>query len=291
MKYRRPWPSADQSLAQIYFNTTYTNVVRGVVIENLLARNQSNITRLLGVEPLKQEKSVNASLGFTSRPAPGLSITVDGYYVKIKDRIVLTGDFDADNAPEIAGDLQSLNVSVVKFFTNALDTRTLGLDAIVTYSTRLGGDHNLTTTLAANFNDLETGDIKTSPKLASRKDIYFSDRERSFLVASAPPSKINLTFDYRYRKFNSNLRFVRFDRIRIQNYDLDYDVFDAKITTDLSLGYQITNALNFVVGCSNIFNVYPNRQDATLTDSGGIYEPVQMGFNGTYFFSRLSFRF
>lgn len=279
------------SLAQIYFNTTYTNVVRGVVIENLLARNQSNITRLLGVEPLKQEKSVNASLGFTSRPAPGLSITVDGYYVKIKDRIVLTGDFDADNAPEIAGDLQSLNVSVVKFFTNALDTRTLGLDAIVTYTTRLGGDHNLTTTLAANFNDLETGDIKTSPKLAGRKDIYFSERERSFLVASAPPSKINLTFDYRYRKFSSNLRFVRFDRIRLQNYDLEYDVFDAKITTDLSLGYQIAKSLNFVVGASNIFNVYPNRQDATLTDSGGIYEPVQMGFNGTYFFSRLSFKF
>lgn len=279
------------SLAQIYFNTTYTNVVRGVAIENLLARNQSNITRVLGVEPLKQEKSVNASLGFTSRPAPGLSITVDGYYVKIKDRVVLTGDFDASNAPEIAGDLENLNVSVVKFFTNALDTRTLGLDAIVTYTTRLGGDHNLTTTLAANFNDLETGDIKTSQKLAGRKDIYFSDRERSFLVASAPPSKINLTFDYRYRKFNTNLRFVRFDRIRLQNYDLEYDIYSAKIVTDLSVGYQITKALNFVVGVSNLFNVYPTRHDPTLTDSGGIYEPLQMGFNGTYFFSRLSFRF
>jgi iron complex outermembrane receptor protein len=262
-----------------------------VAIENLLARNQSNITRVLGVEPLKQEKSVNASFGFTSRPAPGLSITVDGYYVKIKDRIVLTGDFTEETAPEIAGDLQNLNVSVVKFFTNALDTKTLGLDAIVTYSKRLGGDHHLTTTLAANFNDLETGDIKTSDKLANRKDIYFSDRERSFLVASAPPSKINLTFDYRYRKFNTNLRFVRFDRIRLQNYDLEYDVYDARITTDLTLGYQLTKALNFVVGVSNLFNVYPTQHDPTLTDSGGIYEPLQMGFNGTYFFSRLSFKF
>ncbi|WP_217607204.1 TonB-dependent receptor [Chitinophaga sp. GbtcB8] len=279
------------SLAQIYFNTTYTNVVRGEAIENLLTRNQSNITRVLGVEPLKQEKAVNASLGLTSRPAPGLSITVDGYYVKIKDRIVLTGDFTAENAPEIAADLDQLNVSVVKFFTNALDTKTLGLDAIVTWNKRFSGGHDFTATLAANFNDLETGDIKTSAKLASRKDIYFSDRERSFLVASAPPSKINLTLDYRYGKFNTNLRFVRFDRIRLQNYDLVYDIYDARIVTDLSVGYQIIPAITWVVGGSNLFNVYPTKHNANLTDSGGIYEPLQMGFNGTYFFSRLAFRF
>jgi len=234
---------------------------------------------------------VNASLGLTSRPAPGLSITVDGYYVKIKDRIVLTGDFTADNAPEIAADLDKLNVSVVKFFTNALDTKTLGLDAIVTWNKRFSGGHDFTATLAANFNDLETGDIKTSAKLAGRKDIYFSDRERSFLVASAPPSKINLTLDYRYGKFNTNLRFVRFDRIRLQNYDLVYDIYDARIVTDLSVGYQIIPAVTWVVGASNLFNVYPTKHNANLTDSGGIYEPLQMGFNGTYFFSRLSFRF
>lgn len=279
------------SLAQIYFNTTYTNVVRGEAIENLLARNSSNITRVLGVPPLKQEKAVNASLGITSQPAPGLSITVDGYYVQIKDRVVLTGDFTADNAPEIADDLEKLNVSVVKFFTNALDTKTLGLDAIITWTKQFGGDHNFSATLAANFNKLETGDIKTSPKLASRKDIYFSERERSFLIASAPPSKINLTLDYRIRKFNVNLRFVRFDRIRLQDYDGDYDVFDPRIVTDLSLGYQVSKVFSFVLGASNLFNVYPNKQDATLTDSGGIYEPAQMGFNGTTFFGKLAFRF
>ncbi|KAA2242926.1 TonB-dependent receptor [Chitinophaga agrisoli] len=279
------------SLAQIYFNTTYTNVIRGEAIENLLTRNQSNITRVLGVDPLKQEKSVNGSLGITSRPAKGLSITVDGYYIKIKDRIVLTGDFDADNAPEIATDLQNLNVSVVKFFTNALDTRTLGLDAIVTWSKRFTGGHDFTATLAANFNDLETGDVKTSAKLANRKDIYFSERERSFLIASAPPSKINLTLDYRIGKFNTNLRFVRFDRIKLLDYDGVYDVFDPRIVTDLSVGYKITGNLSWVIGVTNLFNAYPNKQDAGLTDSGGIYEPVQMGFNGTYFFSRFSFRF
>ncbi|ASZ14233.1 TonB-dependent receptor [Chitinophaga pendula] len=278
------------SLAQIYFNTAYTNVVAGKSVDNLLARNNSNITRVLGVDPLKQEKALNASFGITSRPAKGLSITIDGYYVKIQDRIVLTGDFNAESAPEIKNELEKLNVSVVKFFSNALDTKTLGVDAIITWS-KFFGPHSFNASFAANFNRLETGRIKTAPKLVGREDVYFSKREEAFLLASAPPSKLNLTLDYRFRSFNANLRFVRFDRVKLIDYNGDYDTFDPRITTDLSLGYQFGKVVTLVIGGSNLFNVLPNRQDAVLTDSGGPYEPVQMGFNGTTFFSKLAFKF
>ncbi|NEU09877.1 TonB-dependent receptor [Flavihumibacter sp. R14] len=279
------------SLAQIYFNTSYTNVIGGVPEEVLLAKNNSNITRTLEVEPLKQEKTINASLGFTSRPSNSLTLTIDGYYIKIEDRIVLTGDFSRENAPELTPDLDAFNVSKVKFFTNALDTETYGLDAVLTWSQNYSG-HDLSVSYAANFNELKPGAIKTSERLQGREDIYFDGRERAFLIASAPKSKMNLIFDYRYNRFNANLRFVRFDKLQLLDYKYEeFDEYDAKITTDLTLGFLLNKNFSFSIGGSNLFNVLPNTSDAVNSESGGIYEPVQMGFNGIYLFSRLSIKF
>jgi len=68
---------------------------------------------------------VNASLGLVSR-LKFVSLTVDGYYVKIKDRVVLTGAFTSDD-PDIGPILQELDVGAAQFFTNALDTQTFGV--------------------------------------------------------------------------------------------------------------------------------------------------------------------
>ena len=85
------------SLAQIYYNNTYTNVQNGKIFDAVIASNVSPVTRALGIPPLKQEKAVTASLGFTTSPVNGFSATIDGYYVKVKDRIVLTGYFSSDD--------------------------------------------------------------------------------------------------------------------------------------------------------------------------------------------------
>ena len=280
------------SLAQAYFNTTYTNVVGGVPVEIQLAKNNSEIAKTLGIELLKQERTVNMSLGFTSKPTSEISFTLDGYYVKIKDRIVLTGSFTEDNSPEIAADLKRFNVGEVKFFTNALDTKTWGLDGVFTWATAFNGNQNFSMSLAANVNKLEPGKIKTSPKLAGKEDIYFDDREKAFLIASAPNSKVNLTFDYRHSKFNANLRFVRFDRLQLLDYNYaEFDIYEARTTTDVTLGYRFSKNLALSLGASNLFNVLPSTSDAVNSESGGIYEPVQMGFNGTYYFTKLALKF
>jgi iron complex outermembrane receptor protein len=78
------------SLAQLYFNSTFTDIVAGQAIDKIIAKNNSPITRELGIPALKQEVSTNFGLGFTAR-AKAFALTVDAYYVQIKDRIVLTG--------------------------------------------------------------------------------------------------------------------------------------------------------------------------------------------------------
>ena len=50
------------SLAQLYFNTTFTDIKAGQAIDKIIAKNNSPISRELGIPKLKQEVSTNAGL-------------------------------------------------------------------------------------------------------------------------------------------------------------------------------------------------------------------------------------
>lgn len=287
------------SLAQIYFNSTFTNFVNGTPVEVLLARNGSAVTQKLGIPSLKQETSTNVSAGITGRLASNLTLTVDGYYVKIRDRVVLTGAFTADD-PDIGTDLAALRVGQAQFFTNAISTTTRGVDVILAHTATLGKGR-LSSTLAANVNKLTVDAVNTSARLKGKEDIYFDERERHFVQASAPPSKINLTFDYSLSRWNLLLRFVRFDKIKLANYGVydpamvkdgsAFDMYDPRVTTDFTVGYRFTKQVGLNIGATNIFNVYPNLHDPQLTESGGAWDPVQMGSNGAFWFAKLNMKF
>src|SRR5204863_9377956 len=78
------------SLAQIHFSNTLTSFSGGQLVQSLIAPNTHPITRAAGIPDLKEETSVNASLGFSWRPVNKFTLTIDGYTVKVKDRIVLS---------------------------------------------------------------------------------------------------------------------------------------------------------------------------------------------------------
>ncbi len=274
------------SLAQIYFNTTFTDFVSGVAVDKLIAKNNSPITRQLGIPPLTEETATNASVGLAARFGD-FTATVDGYYVDVKDRIVLTGAFE-DTDPDIGADLRALQVGAAQFFTNAISTESFGLDVILTYQ-RAFGLHRLGGSLAANFNDMDLGTINTSPKLAGKEDIYYGRREQHFLTASAPESKLTFTGTYGFRNFDVSTRVVRFGEVTLIDWLDTEDVYQSRITTDVSLSYQLSNNVSVTLGGNNVFNRYPTQQD-TETETGGLWDAVQMGFSGAFYFARLNFK-
>ena len=277
------------SLAQIYFSSTYTNVENGVIVDELIADNKSVIARKLGIPNLVEEKSVNASVGITAKPMTGLSFTLDGYYVTITDRIVLTDGFGTDD-DVIGATLEDLNVGYARFFTNAVDTKTMGLDAIVSYKMYLK-ENTLTFTYAGNFNQMEVTAINTNALLAGKEDNYFSDREEYFLLASAPPMKMHLNAEFATSKLNVNLRGNYFGAISLINYSGNEYTYSAKGSLDASIGYDITQNMHLTLGAANLLNTYPDPTDPYETETGGAWDAVQMGFNGTFVFSKLGFKF
>jgi iron complex outermembrane recepter protein len=285
------------SLAQLYFNTTFTDIVAGQAIDKIIAKNNSPITRELGIPKLKQEVSTNAGLGFTTK-VDAFTLTVDGYYVQVKDRIVLTGAFYSDD--DLIGDeLRNLNIGAAQFFTNAVNTTSKGVDAILAYSVSLAGQNNLRFSLAANFNNMVIDKIYTNDKLQGKEDTYFGLREQYFLLASAPKSKINFGIDYTKGNFMANMKLTHFGQVELMNWNDngdnvvdpgEIDSYESKITMDLSAGYNLRN-FSFTLGGVNILNAYPEKQDPGLTESGGIWDSVQMGFSGALYFAKIGFKF
>ena len=283
------------SLAQIYYNLKFTNFIGGVASEALLSPNNSPVTASFGIGPLKEEKAFNAALGFTAK-AGNFTATVDGYYIKIKDRIVLTGNFPAPQIP---------NVSSAQFFVNGADTQTSGLDVILAYKNTLSEDSSFGVTFLANFNDMKIDNVDNG---SLDESTFFGERDKSFLLASAPDSKLNLNLNYTKGWFDAALSFTRFSEIELIDYqifedfaDLGYssqadlldgatDRYSAKIVTDLNFGFELSESLKLSVGGNNLFNVYPDQQD-DWSDSGGYWDAVQMGFAGSYYYARLAFTF
>jgi iron complex outermembrane recepter protein len=286
------------SLAQTYFGTVINDVVvdevtqKPVYVERLIANNNSPITKALGIPSLKQETSLNASLGFVLQPSKDFSFSVDAYSVSVKDRIILTGQFSAsDQGLEKIFD--NLGVVAAQFFANALDTKTLGIDVVANHSAKIG-QGTLTSSLSFNYNNLDIERVVTTTALTGREEQFLGRRERSLIPYTAPKYKYHALFNYKLNKFSSSIRFSGFSSMDLVDYNsanTALNHYDAKLSTDLSAGYELSNKIRFVLSGSNIFNVYPNKQNPSNTETGGMYEAVQMGFGGSFYSVRLKFRF
>ena len=212
------------SLQQINFSNTLTTFIGNTLEEEKVARNGDPITKSAGILPLKQETSVNASVGFTWKPARGLTVTVDGYWVTVKDRIVLSGLFSASDTtlpPEFTSQLQSLNVALAQFFANAVSTTNRGIDILADYTTKVGTDKRLSFLLAGNIQNMSVDAIHVPTKLNDsylHRKTFFSDREEAFLEASAPKSKFSLGIQYDVNKIGVGAHLTYFGDVKLLGF-------------------------------------------------------------------------
>lgn len=281
------------SLAQIYYNLRFTNFSSTGASEILLSPNNSPVTQAFGIGKLNEEKAINGSLGFTASYGD-FTATIDGYMVNVKDRIVLTGYFDAS----------ALNIGVdqAQFFVNGVDTKTTGLDVVIAWKKKIG-DNSFGATLVGNINNMKVDAVNNG---TLDEQTFFGEREKAFLLASAPDNKFSLNLNYARKWFDAGLAFTRFSEVKLLDYQMyedvaDYgsfadqikaatDTYGVKIVTDLTLGFNLSKNTKLIVGSNNLFNVYPDQQDDWV-EAGGYWDAVQMGFGGAFYYARMNFRF
>ncbi|MBC6410845.1 MAG: TonB-dependent receptor [Ekhidna sp.] len=293
------------SLQQRYFNSTSTlfqiDPETGENVPNEVGTfsNDSKVANLFGIPSLTDEESFNVSAGLTATFLDAFNLTIDGYFIKIDDRVVLTNSFSAANSSEIAAILERANAGRATFFVNGIDTETSGVDIILSHETTIGSS-KLNSSIAANFTQTEVTNVNIPANLSGAPDRFFNREERNRFEDALPQSKINLTFDYKLNKFISTLRFVRFGEVYARTgIDSDESTwidqkFEPKIITDLNVGYNFTNDLKLTLGANNLFDVYPdeNREEFRSSERFIYSRRVsQFGFNGAYYFGRLTLKF
>ncbi|KUO68943.1 MAG: TonB-dependent receptor [Lutibacter sp.] len=284
------------SLAQLYYNLIFTNIVNGQSLTSLLSANNSTVTKGFGINQLTEEKALNGSIGFTFNKG-GFTATVDAYSISVDDRIVLTDNFDASG-------LGIPGVEAAQFFANGVDTRTQGLDMVFTYSGSIDSDNTFNVGLTGNINDLKIEKIHNG---SLNEYTFFSPFSRAYLEAAAPDYKFGLNMGFTHKKFNANVNLTQFSEVKLQDfqwvdtpattqaeandlYAVATDTYKKAMVVDLNLSYEISKSFTFTVGGNNIFNKYATPQFDGWTDQGGLMDSVQMGSDGAYFFGRISFK-
>jgi len=282
------------SLAQIYYNLIFTNIVNGESVPSLLSANNSTVTKAFGIDPLKEEEAFNASLGFTFQVG-GFKATVDAYSISVDNRIVLTDNFDASHL--------GLGVDAAQFFANGADTKTTGLDFVLTYDTELNSKSSLLVGLIGNFNDLKIDKIHNG---TLNEYTFFSPFSRAYLKAAAPDYKIGLNLTYVTQKLTINAVLTQFSQVQLQDfqwvdtpattqaeadalYAVATDTYEAQMIMDFNITYKFSHGISLTLGANNLFNKYPTPQFDGWTDQGGLMDSVQMGSDGAYFFGRIGF--
>ena len=254
----------------------------------------SAIAQYYGAKSIGPERSTNFGAGVVFTPASSLTLTVDGYYIEVRNRIGITQSFNVTAADLVAQPaLAAVGVGgAVNYFTNAFNTRTRGVDIVGSWRGDLaGGDLGLT--LAYNYN------LSTVPRF---DPTIISLDQIADIRRLAPNHRGNISANWQSNGFAVTVRESYFGSWAVQQ-DYPGQTFGSKFTTDIDVSYTIAEHYTLSVGAINVFNAYPDKIANSpanaifaLTGStadGQIYprNGGPFGINGGFWYGRVRVKF
>lgn len=270
------------SLAQQNYESVVTLIQNGQLAQIGTFRTSNPAAIALGAKPLKPEKSTNYSLGAVWQPWENFNATLDVYQIRIGNEILYSDQIAVAPTP-------TSQVTGAQFFVNGATTRTRGADIITSYRFDMGQYGGLNLGLSGNYN---------STKVLSVSTPAFGRASEGLLTDATPRTKWILSGDWQLSAFNVHANLVRYGSVtRLGDLsDGSQDqTFSARWLLDLSGSYA-WQAWLFTVGVDNLTNQYPTK--ASLNNvyedraDGLQYSSLSpFGFNGRYWYGKVTFRF
>jgi iron complex outermembrane receptor protein len=245
-----------------------------------------------GAEALKPEKSFNLSAG-TVLDVAKLSVTIDYYRIKVRDRIARGAQISLTEADYLAlladGVTDARRYGRVAYYANAFDTTTQGFDIVATYPMQLAGGNTLWT-FAGNYNKTEVTDINNPDAINAKRVTQ--------LEQTLPQFRFTLTGDHRqgpWRFLGRVYMYDGFTEFTTDGGDATRIDAGAQWLVDLETSYTMKTGLTISVGAQNLFDSFPDRTkypDPGNDLSGTKYpEYSPYGFNGGYYYLRALYAF
>lgn len=279
------------SLQQQYYTSTASVLVAPNIVETGTFPSVSPIAASLGGLPLRPEKSTNFSAGTVIR-AGGLDVTVDGYWIRIRDGLGLSENIQSSFSPQVAGLLAPYGVSAARFFVNGVRTTTKGIDVVAHYRVDSGGAGMFDLTAAGNFNDIKVNSVPTSTAVALVPTPVLFSRQRIVSIQEGTPrTKLVGTVDWKLGGAGATVRASYYGDVNQPGSTVSGDTHTGRKTIiDLEARYQLMRNIGLAVGANNLFDIYPDQLSIANNSTGAVAFPYYspFGFNGRYLYGRVS---
>lgn len=286
------------SLQQQYYSTTSTNFIQtpqgNLPFDIATFRVNSPAAIALGAEPLKAEKSENLSLGLVLQPVDGMYVTLDAYQIKVKDRITLSENLvstavrnylNANGFPDVAGG---------RYFTNAIDTTTRGIDVVGTYNWKLAASE-VDLTLGYNYNKTTIDRVAANPASLTAIDpsaVRFGRQEIGRFEVGSPRDKFMLGGVWTVGNLALSATGTQYGSFTVRGGTPALDqTFGREWVLDLSARYRL-DRLEFTLGGDNVLDSYPDQVIFANSTSGQlVYSGSSpFGFNGAFVYGKVGYR-
>ena len=303
------------ALAQRAFTSVITNTSADGLTQTLVAPEGHVIAETFGVDKLRHETNVNYSLGLVWNAPEGMQLTLDAYRIDIDDRIVL-----GPTLP-LPDDINLGAIEAASFFSNAVDTRTYGVDFVACYKIPLDrGEIDLVGSFSWTRTDIVN--VNAPDGISSR--VFFPVAERINVEKSQPRTRATMHVDYRNEAFGALVRLNYYgntesayytapgnnlsEDLAVGVYGLDYAETISPGTAaivDIEISYDINRNLSLALGANNLFNKFPDevadnslsrwisegRKNGAFGNFRYPWVVMPWGIGGGHYYVRLSFGF
>ncbi|MGE8232435.1 MAG: TonB-dependent receptor plug domain-containing protein [Stenotrophomonas sp.] len=285
------------SLAQQSYQAVTSTIINGSFVDRGTFPTTSAAAQALGASPLKAESSTSYSLGLVLQPVDRLYLTVDAYQIDIDDRIVLSTNITTNAAANalLAG-LGLPQVTAFSYFTNGVDTRTRGVDAVSSYTIPFSAS-SLELTAAYSYNETEVKKFIASPAVFGSLGITQSligRDEIGRIEDSFPRDKAIVSGTWRSDRWELGLSATRYGSFTVRNSATAArdQTYDASWVVDASASFKPSENWKLTLGADNLLDQYPDRTADLQNSTWGMlpysnYSPY--GFNGAYVYGRISY--
>ncbi len=298
------------TLAEEFY--TQVNVSPNSAFVQLAAN--SAAAKVLGIQNLKPEKSTNYSAGVVLRPAPRFTITVDAFQIKLRDRIVGSGEIDGRTDGDLVAQalalsgytLETFDNSGIVAFVNGPNTRTRGVDVVASLDTDLGSLGRAAFSLSAAYNKTKITRQGVNAAqilgLAGKPQSLFDLQQSSFLTTAQPRLKVIGGVNWTIGAFTIVARETFYTKARAVLNDGGGTFTPTRVKaagiTDLEIDYHANDRITIAGGANNLFNHEPEVEQYIGGETAGggvVYNPPlsysPFGINGGYYYARLDVKF
>lgn len=281
------------TLHQIYTQVTSALYSGGNILAAGIFKNNSKEVSSLGVSKLQPEESENLTLGMGLKPVSKMNITVDFYHIYIKNRIILSNPIFSNNPlSPLAAVLSRSNISRILFFSNGINTKTSGLDIVLTYGPIQTQRGILSFTLAGNrvLKNKIIGFPMEPAIIRESGASILNANLRSFIETSRPQSKVIAGVEFTRGPLTIWVHQTRIGTTKFQDTDnggsiMEHieQVFKPAMLTDLNMQLKASKKVAWNLSISNIFNRLPKWDLHPLDATGTNYlsdEQKKRALNG-----------